>query len=106
MPIVHFNLHDGNQISVEGEANTPIMILAKKQGITGILAECGGACCCATCHVHLDPEWTPKVPEMQDDERDMLEFADDVDDNSRLSCQLKLTEALDGIVVNVPESQY
>ncbi len=106
MPVVNFILHDGSKLSVEGDVGTPIMILAKKQGIEGIFAECGGACCCATCHVHLDPEWTSQVPSMEDDERDMLEFADNVDDHSRLSCQLKLTDAIDSIVVNVPESQY
>lgn len=106
MPTVHFDLADGSRVSTEGDVDTPVMFLAKKINIDAILAECGGACCCATCHVHLDPDWLTKVPEMKDDERDMLEFADDVDEFSRLSCQLKLTEAMDGLVVQVPESQY
>ena len=82
----------------------PLYDLGKE--ISGILAECGGACCCATCHVHIDPDWMGRLPEMDDDEKDMLEFAEGIDDFSRLSCQLKITDELDGLVVNVPESQY
>jgi 2Fe-2S ferredoxin len=106
MPIVHFDLADGSRVTAEGDVDTPVMFLAKKNNIDAILAECGGACCCATCHVHLSPDWVTKVPEMKEDEQDMLEFAEDVDEFSRLSCQLKLTEAMDGLVVKVPESQY
>ena len=106
MPTVNFILADGTEKAVTGDVNTPIMYLARKHDLPGILAECGGACCCATCHVHIDKEWMDRLPEMEEDERDMLDFAEDVDDFSRLSCQVKLTDELDGIVVHVPESQY
>ena len=106
MPTVNFILADGTTQSLQADAGTPVMIIAKRNDLDGILAECGGACCCATCHVHVDPQWMDKLPEMDEDERDMLEFADDVDEYSRLSCQVKLTDELDGLVIHVPESQY
>ncbi len=106
MPVIHFDLADGTRKSIQGDTGTPVMFLAKRNDIEGILAECGGACCCATCHVHIDPDWFGRLPEMDDDEKDMLDFAEGVDEFSRLSCQLKVTDALDGLVVNVPESQY
>ena len=106
MPTVNFILADGTTQTLEADAGTPVMFIAKRNDLEGILAECGGACCCATCHVHVDPQWMDKLPDMDEDERDMLEFADDVDEYSRLSCQVKLTEELDGLVIHVPESQY
>ena len=106
MPVIHFKLPDGTVKSVESTVGTPVMFLAKDHGIDQILAECGGCCSCATCHVHVDPDWFPRLPEMSEDELNMLEFAEGQDDTSRLSCQLIITEELDGLVVNVPESQY
>ncbi len=82
------------------------MHLARDCGIEAILAECGGACCCATCHVYVDPQWINRLPEMDEDEQDMLEFAEGVNQFSRLSCQLTFCDKLDGLVVRVPESQY
>ncbi len=82
------------------------MVVAVRENLPGILAECGGACSCATCHVHIDPAWVDRLPTMQPMEEEMLEFAEDVDDTSRLSCQLQITDQLDGLVVNVPEKQY
>ncbi len=106
MPTINFILADGTEHAIEGELDTPIMYLARRNALQGILAECGGACCCATCHVHIDPDWMSKLPAMKDDERDMLEFAEGVDEFSRLSCQIKITDEIDGLVVHVPESQY
>ncbi len=106
MPTINFILADGSTHAIEGDVNTPVMHLAKRNDLDGILAECGGACCCATCHVHIDPQWVGKVPEIEEDEQDMLEFAEGVDEFSRLSCQIKVSEELDGLVVHVPESQY
>lgn len=106
MPTVHFVLHDGSRHSLEGEVGTPVMHLARRAALSGILAECGGVCSCATCHVHVDPQWVGRLPAMEEEERDMLDFAEGVDDTSRLSCQLRLSDALDGLVVHVPESQY
>ncbi len=82
------------------------MIVAKNNNLQGILAECGGACSCATCHVHIDPFWVDRLPPKEVLEEEMLEFVEDADETSRLSCQLKITEDMDGLIVNVPEEQY
>ena len=79
---------------------------AVKHLVPGIDADCGGACACATCHVYVAAEWAAKLPEKTDMEETMLDFAPAVKPNSRLSCQLKMTEALDGIVMQVPKSQH
>ena len=106
MPVINFRLADGSELAAEGEVGTSVMLLARRHELSGILAECGGSCCCATCHVHIDESWIDRLEEMEEDERDTLEFAEDVDSFSRLSCQLKITEKLDGLIVHVPESQY
>ena len=79
---------------------------AVKHLVPGIDADCGGACACATCHVYIDPEWTAKTGEQSGMEQSMLDFANDVQDNSRLSCQIKVSDALDGLVVRLPKSQH
>ena len=106
MPIIKFILADGEQHDVDANSGTTVMQLARSKGFSGILAECGGVCSCATCHVHIDKDWIGRLPEKEDLEEDMLEFADGVDDTSRLSCQINVTDNLDGLVVHVPESQY
>ena len=106
MTIINYVLHDGTVQSVEAADGDSVMIVAMRNNFEGILAECGGACSCATCHVHIAPEWMDKLPPMDDLEHEMLDFAEDVDQYSRLSCQIKITAALDGLVVNVPEKQY
>ncbi|WP_424946963.1 2Fe-2S iron-sulfur cluster-binding protein [Candidatus Spongiihabitans sp.] len=106
MPTINFMLADGAEHAIDGEIGTPVMYLAKRNELPGILAECGGQCRCATCHVHIDPRWAAKLPKMKDDERETLEFADGVDDLSRLSCQIKITDEMDGLIVHVPQSQY
>ncbi len=73
--------------------------------VPGILAECGGACACATCHVYIDDAWMEKVGEAQGVEKDMLDFAFEPRETSRLSCQVDVSAALDGLVVHVPEEQ-
>lgn len=73
--------------------------------IPGIDAVCGGGCSCSTCHVYVDEEWLDKLPEQDDLEKDVLEFASDVRENSRLSCQIEVTDNLDGLVVSIPEEQ-
>ncbi len=79
---------------------------AVKALVPGIEADCGGACACATCQVVVDNAWAGKLPPKQEMEETMLDFAADVQPNSRLSCQIRMTAALDGIVLNVPKSQY
>jgi len=106
MPTINFILFDGTAHPIDGKIGTPVMYLARQNELPGILAECGGACCCATCHVHIAPEWMDKLPQMEEEEQEMLEFAEGVDSFSRLSCQIKLSEDIDGLVVHVPEFQY
>jgi len=91
--------------TVDGEAGSTVMETAIKNGVPGIEAECGGACACSTCHVYVDEGWREKTGEPSPMEEDMLDFAFDVKPNSRLSCQIKVTEALDGLVVTTPERQ-
>lgn len=106
MPTINFILADGTEHAIDGQVGTPVMYLAKRNNLAGILAECGGMCCCATCHVHIARQWISKLPKMADDEQETLEFAEGVDDTSRLSCQIKITDEMDGLIVYVPESQY
>lgn len=106
MITLHFVLADGTRRSLQAKEGEVVMQVARRNGIEGILAECGGVCSCATCHVHIDAAWVDKLPAKAADEVDILEFAEGVDETSRLSCQLKVTGAMDGVVINVPESQY
>ena len=91
--------------TVDGEIGSTVMETAIKNAVPGIEAECGGACACSTCHVYVDETWREKTGEPSPMEEDMLDFAFDVKPNSRLSCQIKVTEALDGLVVTTPERQ-
>jgi 2Fe-2S ferredoxin len=79
---------------------------AVKNLIPGIDADCGGACACATCHVYVDPAWMDKMPPKLDMEETMLDFAQELEPTSRLSCQIKVTPELDGLVVRTPKSQH
>src|SRR5215470_12134224 len=97
---------DGAEQTVEGEPGLTVMEIAKMNLIEGIEAECGGACACATCHVYVDDAWRAAVGPPAEMEEDMLDFAFDVRPSSRLSCQIKVTEALDGLIVAVPEKQF
>jgi len=100
-----FVAFDGTRFDVEAENGSTVMENAIKAGVPGIEAECGGACACATCHVYVDEEWSPAVGEPQAMEEDMLDFAYDVRPTSRLSCQIRVSDALDGLTVHVPERQ-
>jgi len=90
---------------VEGEAGATLMETAIHHDVPGIEAECGGACACSTCHVYIDETWREKVGAPSPMEEDMLDFAYGVQPNSRLSCQIKLTEEFDGLIVRTPERQ-
>jgi 2Fe-2S ferredoxin len=96
---------DGTPFDLEAENGSTVMENAIRNGVPGIEAECGGACACATCHVYVDEAWTAEVGEPEPMEEDMLDFAYDVRPNSRLSCQIKVRDELDGLVVRVPERQ-
>ena len=98
--------HDGASQTVDAQPGMTVMEAAVKNMVPGIDADCGGACACATCHVFVDPEWLETIGKRSDMEEAMLDFAFDVRDNSRLSCQIKVTEQLDGLVLRVPEKQF
>ena len=91
--------------TVEGEVGSTVMETAIKNSVPEIEAECGGACACSTCHVYVEDGWKEKTGEPSPMEEDMLDFAFDVKPTSRLSCQIKVTEDLDGLVVTVPPRQ-
>ena len=95
----------GQARTVEGEVGSTVMETARRNDIPEIAAECGGACACATCHVYVADEWKDRLPKSEPMEDDMLDFAFDVRPNSRLCCQIKVTAALDGLVVHTPERQ-
>ena len=95
----------GTSRTVDAEIGATVMESAIKNDIPGIEAECGGACACATCHVYVDEEWLAKTGGPSPMEEDMLDFGYDVRANSRLSCQIKVSEALDGLQVTTPEKQ-
>ena len=98
--------HNGTAHEVAAEPGLTVMETAVKNSVPGIEAECGGACACATCHVYVDDAWVEKTGKRQEMEEDMLDFAFDVRPTSRLSCQIRVTEALDGLIVRVPEKQF
>lgn len=98
--------HDGTEHVVDVKPGLSVMEGAIRNNVPGIDADCGGACACATCHVYVDQAWTGKIEPMQEMEKTMLDFAEAVESNSRLSCQIKVTEALDGFVVRMPKSQH
>ena len=95
----------GEARTVEGQLGSTVMETALRNSITGIEAECGGACACATCHVYVAEEWREKVGPPAQMEEDMLDFAFEVRTNSRLSCQIKVRDDLDGLVVTTPAKQ-
>ena len=95
----------GTARTVEGEVGSTVMETAIKNVVPGIEAECGGACACSTCHVYIDDAWREKVGEPSPMEEDMLDFAYEVKPSSRLSCQIKVSEQLDGLTVRTPERQ-
>ncbi len=105
MPKIIFVNADGSRHEVDAPVGSTVMENAVKTMIAGIEAECGGACACATCHVYVDDAWADKVGSPQPMEEDMLDFAYDLRATSRLSCQIKMTDELDGIVIHVPERQ-
>ena len=105
MPKITFIEHDGTVHMVEAEIGSTVMETAQRNSVTSIVAECGGSCTCATCLVHVDEKWSEVVGKPSAEEEDMLDFAFEVKPTSRLSCQIKVTEALDGLVVHTPAYQ-
>lgn len=106
MAKITFIQPDESSQTVNADIGLTVMEAAKLNNIEGIEAECGGACACATCHVYVDDQWRAATGKPSDMEEDMLDFAFDVRENSRLSCQMKITAAIDGLVVRVPAKQF
>ncbi|MDF1691836.1 MAG: 2Fe-2S iron-sulfur cluster-binding protein [Zhongshania sp.] len=106
MPLIIYKSHDGNTQEVHAETGTSIMQAAVDNGIDGILGECGGCCSCATCHCYIDPAWVSKVSPADSTETDMLDCVLEPQETSRLSCQVIITDEMDGIIIAMPESQY
>lgn len=102
---INFVLPDGQRQLVNTSAGISLMEAAMNNGVPGIPADCGGACACATCHVYVAPEWSAKLPTVQEVEDAMLDFVDDRKETSRLSCQIHLVATYDGLVVEVPSQQ-
>ena len=106
MPTLIFIDHEGEERSVDATVGESVMEAAVKNSVPGIVAECGGACACATCHVYIDEACTDRLEPAGETEQSMLEFAGDVQPNSRLSCQIMVSEGLDGLRITTPESQH
>ena len=105
MPKITYIEHDGKTHTIEVASGLSVMEGAVQNNIPGIDADCGGSMACATCHVFVKEEWFNKLPKKEDGEEDMLDMAFEPKKNSRLSCQLMVSDQLDGLVVNLPEKQ-
>jgi ferredoxin, 2Fe-2S len=101
MPKLVVVTRDGSERAVDGETGLSVMEVIRENGFDELLALCGGCCSCATCHVHVDAEWTDKLPKMSEDENDLLDSSDHRNESSRLSCQLPFTPELDGLRVTI-----
>ena len=106
MAKITYITHAGDSRTLDVKTGLTVMEGAIKNNVPGIDADCGGACACATCHVYVDEAWTDKVGSPSAMEESMLDFAEGVKSNSRLSCQIKVTDELDGLTVTTPESQH
>lgn len=104
MPKIVFNTAEGEVIAVDAAVGETVMLAATLGDVPGIEAECGGGCSCGTCHIRIRPDWQGVVGGANDLEAGMLDALDGVEANSRLSCQIDVTEALDGLEVDVVES--
>ena len=105
MPKITYIDSTGNKKTINVANGLSVMEGAVQNNVTGIDADCGGGMACATCHVYVKEEWFNKLPKKEDGEEDMLDMAFEPKKNSRLSCQLMVSDQLDGLVVNLPEKQ-
>lgn len=106
MPKITYVEHSGKEHVVEVASGLTVMEGARDNGVPGIDADCGGACACSTCHAYIDEGWVAKLPEIEAMEEDMLDFAYETQPGlSRLTCQVKVNEDLDGLIVRLPEKQ-
>jgi 2Fe-2S ferredoxin len=105
MPRIVFTEPGGARREINAPLGITLMEAARQQGVQGVVAQCGGACACATCHVYVDPAWLARLEPREEMEEGMLENAWEPRDNSRLSCQIQVTAELDGLQVTVPRRQ-
>ena len=105
MPKIVFIEPGGARREITAPVGITLMEAARQQGVQGVVAQCGGACACATCHVYIDPAWLARLGPREEMEECMLEIAWEPRDNSRLSCQIHITAELDGLPVTVPQQQ-
>ncbi len=105
MPKINYKDNQGNCKTIEVENGLSVMEGAIQNDIPGIDADCGGGMACATCHVYVKDEWFNKIPKKEDGEEDMLDMAFEPKKNSRLSCQITVSDELDGLIVNIPSKQ-
>ncbi|WP_422342780.1 2Fe-2S iron-sulfur cluster-binding protein [Parasphingorhabdus sp.] len=103
MPKIHVIDRSGSSKTVEANEGISLMEVIRDEGFDELLALCGGCCSCATCHVHIDPAYSGKLPEMTDDENDLLDSSDHRDEHSRLSCQIEVTGDLEGITLTIAD---
>lgn len=106
MPRIVFVDAEGKTTEVVAEIGQSVMSAAVQNGIDAIAAECGGSCACGTCHCYIDAAWSEKLPAPDYQEQDMIECVVNPDERSRLSCQIAVSDALDGMVVHLPAGQY
>ena len=106
MPKITYIENNGTEHVIDAPAGQSVMEAAVKNAVPGIDSDCGGACACATCHVYVDEAWQAQTGEASSMEQSMLDFANDVQPNSRLSCQIRIKDALDGLIVRLPASQH
>ena len=105
MPKITYIEHNGKSHTIEVDKELTVMEGAVKNNIPGIDADCGGACACATCHVYVDEQWFNKLPKTESAEEDMIDVAFEPNKFSRLTCQITVTDELDGLVVKMPSKQ-
>jgi 2Fe-2S ferredoxin len=103
MPKITVINHAGEATPIDAAEGRNLMEVIRDNGFDELLALCGGCCSCATCHVHIDPAFADRMPKMSDDENDLLDSSDHRDENSRLSCQIPVTAALDGLTVTIAQ---
>jgi ferredoxin, 2Fe-2S len=101
MPKLIVVTREGKERELEGETGLSVMEIIRDGGIDELLALCGGCCSCATCHVHIDPAFSDRMPEMSEDENDLLDSSNHRDADSRLSCQIRFTQSLDGLKIRI-----
>ena len=105
MPKITYNTHDNQTHTIDVQNGLTVMEGAIQNDIPGIDADCGGGMSSATCHVYVNDEWLDKLPKKEDGEEDMLDMAFEPKKNSRLSCQILVSDELNGLIVNLPEKQ-